>query len=624
MLEGGPSGGSNPWAAMMGNSTRAIADDAGRFELSGIAPGRYRLRGRADGHADSDALEVKAEAGIEQTGLDLVLLPSATVTGRVVERGTGNGVAGALVYVSRAEGPMAGFNASDNLGGEPQAPADSVSATTDSDGAFVLDGLNPGTVTVQVRSRDHAPATVANVVAPSEAVTFDISGGGDVVGMVLDADGDPEAGAQLMLSGGAGGFGTQRSATADSAGEYAFERLRPGSYNLMRIGTESGAFGMQGMVPVTVRDGEITRHDFRPRKDTTTITGFVIRGGEPLEDAMVILSGGNLGMQMGTADAQGKFAFENVAPGSYTIMVQRGMMGGSTSTKVTVPEGGGVVPPVRIEISALMISGRVLDAATEAPIAMAQVILLDPNSSKLNTMEDFMSAQRGQSFTGEDGRFTIDGVEPGSWTLRASAGEHVDATMLGVAAGTEGVTVRLEGGAELLVTVEGPDGSPVIGASVIVDDGSGQESMPFRMNMQGISGEDGVATLRLGPGRHTLVAESASHPAVSVQVDGQAGTATIRLGAGGALDVTVTRDGEPVAGAQVSVRDATGKPIEKRLSMTNFAGNSGVTDAAGRVSRQGLPLGEVIVMVTNPDGGTAREVATLIADGVATVVVELD
>ncbi len=92
----------------------------------------------------------------------------------------------------------------------------------------------------------------------------------------------------------------------------------------------------------------------------------------------------------------------------------------------------------------------------------------------------------------------------------------------------------------------------------------------------------------------------------------------------GSIDVTVTRNGEAVSGVRVTLFDADGAPLTKRVSMSNLTGSLSATDTAGRLVRDGLPGGRVTVAVQTPGGAEVRRETTVMPGRTAKVTVELE
>jgi hypothetical protein len=286
------------------------------------------------------------------------------------------------------------------------------------------------------------------------------------------------------------------------------------------------------------------------------------------------------------------------------------MGGGTTSEAVKVAERE-KVSGVALELSSLSLEGRIVDAETGDGIAMVQVILFDPAAGTLSSLEEIMRNQRGQAITDDKGRFKIMGVEDGTFSLRVSANGYTEETREGVKPGAN-LTIRLDPGKEFEVTVLGPDDEPVSGATVIARDAAGNETMAFGMGgLQAISDGQGRATLRLAPGRFTIVAESAGFPAASADVDTAHASVVIRLAGGGGLEIVVKKGGQPLVGVPVALLDEAGNPIVKRVSMGNFLGSGQTTDSGGRVVREGLPVGTVTIVVTAPDGTPVRKTVSV-------------
>lgn len=616
-------GGGNPWLAMLSGDPRVLTAADGTFELPELEAGRYTLYARRQGYADSESVKLQVAAGESLAEIELVLRPGESLVGRVIEKGSGNAVPGAIVYVALGSGPMAGMNPQDFVDGDPSAPPGSISTQSGEDGRFTLEGLTPGKVTVEVRTKDHAPASLSRIDVPGGEVIVEVGRGGRVEGVVLDAAGNPVSGTQVILSGGAMGFGRQRVATSDANGFYEMDRVVPGAYQIMKMDSAS-AFGVGGMGTVAVREGETTRHDFKPDATGAIVSGVVEREAKGVEGAMVILTGGSVGMRMTTSDAKGAFSFDGLPPGKYTVSVQTDILGGGTTSESVTLEERQVLSDLRLRLSSLALEGRVVDAETGKGIGFAQVILFDPTVGTLSSLEEIVSHQRGQAITDAKGQFKISGLADGTFSLRVSAAGYAEETREGVKPGAN-LSIRLDPGAAFEVTVVGPDGEPVVGATVVAVDASGRETMAFGMGgLEAITNAQGVATLRLAPGRYAIIAESAGLPSGSVDVDAGRGAAVVRLEQGGGIEIVVRKAGQPVAGAQVALLDEAGNPIVKRVSMGNFLGSGATTDAAGRALREGLPPGRVTVVVTPPEGGTpVRKTVTVPRAGTETVEIEL-
>jgi hypothetical protein len=592
-----------------GGSPSVTTDKDGVFEMKGIEAGSYELTATMRGFADSEVVKLTCEAGQTVDGIDITLPPGVTVTGSVVEKSSGAPVAGAVVWAGRSDGGVfSGMSMSDVSGGDPQAPPNSINTRTDTSGRFVLDGLPPGKVNLEVRVAGHAPASLPGVAAPSSDAVVQVTGGGAVTGRVTGADGAPVVGSQVMVMRGMTGQGA-RQANTDSNGEYLIDHLPAASYQVMLIDPSNPM--MPTMASVAVKDGETARHDFTKKTGGRQVGGAALKDGKPLANAPVMLMGGSGGLKMATTDDKGHFSFDGLDAGEYTVMVSSSFInGGSTSKKVTVGSDG-KVEDVNLQLSSAKVEGDVVDAETDKGIAGAQVALMDPAANGAASGADLIGGYHGQGITDERGHFAINDVQEGTFSLKATAAEYSAVTVNGVASGATDVKVRLRRGVEFPVTVVGPDNQAVANATVQTIDAAGNASMVFDQAMSSITRTDGVARLRLAAGRYTLKVTAADLLPSTIDVDTTTAGATVHLDAGATVEVAVTDGTSAVAGVKVKVLDVAGVEIKPGFSMADFMGGGDRTNEAGVYTRKGLPAETVMVVATDATGHETRGEATL-------------
>lgn len=177
--------------ATRGQRVLAVTDDRGRFRIAGLPQGEIGLL--MDG---GDLARVQREVAVPPSGatLDLgeITLPQGGSISGVVNRLSGGRtipLGGAYVFVNTAQTGL-------------------VSATTRTDGRYVLSRLAPGQYRVRARYsnfptvRSDALVDVADGATATADLVF--SAGRTVSGRVLGGDDQPVAGAVVMVSGTAG------------------------------------------------------------------------------------------------------------------------------------------------------------------------------------------------------------------------------------------------------------------------------------------------------------------------------------------------------------------------------------------------------------------------------------
>jgi protocatechuate 3,4-dioxygenase beta subunit len=446
-----------------------VSDDSGAFELR-VAPGPVRVLARADGYSE----ELRgAEAPL--AGMEIRLVAASSIVGRVIAEGTLEGVDGVLVsahgeddilssvrsarsdkdgvfrldglrsgrYLLQAIAPhwrsdeqrvsltpsearasvdvqvrgAAQLSGTIQLGGAPcttgvvsaRGPV-TLAAPSLPDGRLTLDGMVAGHYDVSISCEGARASDVLDVGSRDVERVWDLDAGARVTGTVLSARGKPVASIQVDVAptpASAERGGT--TCITDELGRFSCAGLTPGDYAVQILGVPAQA----DAIPVRATlesspDVELRLHDqatLRVRIEgpgSFDASTFSLMASSPNQPALA-------GQLRGDA-----FVFDPIGLGEYEVFADSDPAG---SRKHVTLSRDGELAELTLELPKLhSLQGRVLD---EDRHAVPDVWV------SASRVQQFGSARPTEpALTDGDGRFTLNGLVPGQYSLDASGGEH--------------------------------------------------------------------------------------------------------------------------------------------------------------------------------------------------------
>ncbi|WP_336047686.1 MFS transporter [Streptomyces sp. CA2R101] len=282
----------------------------------------------------------------------------------------------------------------------------------------------------------HTPswAQPAAAAAAQPLAAYASAGGGDALptgsavhGFVRNAEGHPvprSAVTLISLSGRQLG-----RAVAQANGSYALDAPGAGSYVLI-----AAADGHQPQASTVVVGDQPYGYDIQ-LSGTSGLGGLVRSAatGLPVEGAMVVVTDvrGEV-LATGATGAEGHFAFDELAPGTFTVAVNAP---GHRPAALPVEIGGQGTTRIEIELlSGARVQGIVRAGGPDGsrPLPDARVTLVDAAGNVVAT-----------STTGEDGAYAFTDLDAGDYTVIASGYPPVATGLAVGAGGVDGYDVEL-------------------------------------------------------------------------------------------------------------------------------------------------------------------------------------
>jgi protocatechuate 3,4-dioxygenase beta subunit len=424
----------------------AVSDEEGRFLMGAPEPGTFNL----DAQAGDGRVREKLRVTAPSSKVQVVLPRKARVSGTLTDE-QGTPIPGARVKLWR----------------EDRGWAAAYEDTTDARGHFSLQGLEPGRFVLEAT---HVSGGVERSTSrPVELhgheaveVALRLEAGWTLTGLAVDEAGQPVAGVRVhaMLPPGAmpawrrgdESGGPPPYAPTGADGRFTLRHLRTeevwldvladglrfapsrsegGQAELKRLRVRSGAPEVRLVLERLGRiHGRLTGPDGAP------LTRFRLNGKE-LADPRGVFSR--------PIETSGTWRMELSAKGMAPVLREVEAQAGTDVDLGEIRLGPG-----------RRVSGRVLDAETGEPVARAGVLA---TRARIGPVP--IGRHRGVVFTDADGSFSLPSVEPGPLQLFVEA-DHYRGQRLDLGAGDEeGLTVRLEQGATVEVSVRDAQGKPM-------------------------------------------------------------------------------------------------------------------------------------------------------------------
>lgn len=511
-------------------------DAGGAFRLDGLARGRHTVTAssRAAGRASQSGVALGQRVA-------LLTVAGASIAGRVLAP-DGKPVAGATV---RAEA---------DIGRE---------AASDPSGRFEIDGLVSGSYRLIARHKDWAVTVVSGIRVErmgETAADVILAPPSRVTGRLVDANESAVAGT-IALQEIDGlpvprALGILMRAEAGADGRFVLDHVPPGSHALAVNGR-----GMTARrVPIDV-GGRQAAVDLG---DVVLEAGPQIKGrvrdkaGAPVADATLRampegprVPGASMPLE-GRTDADGRFVLGGATSAAYRLIVQ---------APAFAPYLQSVDAPGEVDIvleAAGSIAGSVVDGAGR-PVEAFEVTA-QPAGAREGAMR---LGPRDRAVIDEGGRFTLDGVNAGTYVVTISAADLGRGVVSDVKVGSGALTdvgrVRLSPGGTIRGTVVDSSGAAVVAATV---EARGPEGMFTVSDDFRETSTDAAGAFQLrgvAPGRLVVMAhhpDYADGRSAPVDVDAaRPAETTIVMSRGGRVEGVVRRRGAgPAAEVVINVR----------------------------------------------------------------------
>ncbi len=296
----------------------SVTDGAGGYIFTRVPEGTYTVTATLDGVVRTvDALVNPDDTNFTNTDTACRDRPppgsGGNLVGQVCNRHTGDYVSDAQVIVELPDGPMV--------------------ATTDADGNFELDGVPEGPQVVQIRGAGYQRAFAVDIVA-GETFTLDLAADcnpvsateGGIVGSFCDpedASGNGNlVGAQVSVQKMSGG--EVFTDVTDTSGQFEINGLQPDDY---KVDVVKDTFHYS-QINVGVVAGQLAQvtdpSNCADRPEVGRIEGEICdtdAGGRFVGTVDLIASGTTLSTTQ--SDDQGRFDFNQVVPGTYSVRAHR-------------------------------------------------------------------------------------------------------------------------------------------------------------------------------------------------------------------------------------------------------------------------------------------------------------
>lgn len=476
-----------------GVSARLVAG-ASRNRFSNQFIEAYRLQGLSDAQGRLDFRGLSAEQGytlrLKKDGLAPAEFPVDALKIHELRRDLrwtlARGTRGVGQIVDQEDQPIVGAevrltSASTGRRGMPRfrpAREDKGTRQTDREGRFVLPDLAPGRFDLEAKAPGFSRGVVRGLEVPEGVGELDfgvlmLAPGVDLPGRVVDIDGVPLAGVEIMAfpAGdrrsqmfemmGIGERGSETMAVSGEDGRFVIEDRTAGDQLNVSGLKEGFTKGMvRGVTLPTDKPIEIVM------QRASGISGRVVDAdGSPLNEVTVTavpndaMAARRARLGLGdsvTTDLDGRFELDGVAPGLNGLRAQKS---GFQALQVSGFEVPAEQPLEGVELRLLKgadLVGSLKDADGEA-VAGGVILIMDGNMGIVDG---------GFAQTDGDGAFQVSGLPLGKFIVSATQGGQKASQHITVEEGENTVELAFEVGLPVGGQVSDARGAPVQGARV--------------------------------------------------------------------------------------------------------------------------------------------------------------
>lgn len=494
----------NLFDAVKSALVRGESDATGAFTLRHVPPGSFNVTATTTSGAAGKTLVVVET--VDKAGVVVTLEKRSSIAGKVVDA-RGAAVAGVRVIAS----PKRDKDADSSSASISFEGMKGDSATTGSDGGFLLVGLDDGKVGLRVT--DGGPlrwADAAHRDKPRDEIIFELAKGTDrtgvtltvetrdgvIRGLVIGADKKPAADVwvtatlvddapktkgETVMEVRYGELAQSKPVLTGPEGTFVIDRLRKGSYEIVAV----VARGTSRAQKSGVKTGDSVTLTLAP---LGTLTGRVLTGATPVKvydlSCKAPLADVGREIERRVTDDGGAYKLERLPPGDYTCTAVADA--GRATGKVSVPAGAATLDLVLVPFAS--ITGTIVSALSGKPVPGVKVMLTGDGFDKEMITEMLTG---GGPTSDAAGKFTVARVPTGKGSLivmpkdggfqhlakrdfEATTGQRLDLGLIKIVpprtgeAGTLGMGTEVTDGALVVASVK--PGGPAEGAGVRVGD----------------------------------------------------------------------------------------------------------------------------------------------------------